>query len=86
MLRMMPIMLALDFDKDGELSANGQKLLPWINSAGATVGSRTALRGPTRRSSNGAKDRCQLAAAISRSAALIVTCPSRSASPRGGWA
>ena len=48
--------------------------------AGATFGSSAILRGPTRRSSSGAIDRGQLAAAISRSAALIVTCASRSAS------
>jgi hypothetical protein len=40
------------------------------------------LRGPVRRSSNGAIDRCQLAAAISRWAALIVTCASFSASAK----
>ncbi len=48
--------------------------------AGATSGSSAIFRGPTRRSSSGAIDRRQLAAASSRSAALIVTCASLSAS------
>src|SRR5215510_1683867 len=48
--------------------------------AGATSASSATLRGPTRRSSCGAIDRGQVAAAISRSAALIVTCISFSAS------
>jgi hypothetical protein len=48
--------------------------------AGATSGARATLCGPTRRSSSGAIDRCQLAAAISRSAPVIVTCASFSAS------
>src|SRR5882724_4808381 len=48
--------------------------------AGATPGSSVIFRGPTRRSRSGAIDCRQLAAAISRSAALIVTCASVSAS------
>src|SRR5262245_42021574 len=48
--------------------------------AGATSASSATFRGPTRRSSCGAIDRGQLADAISRSAALIVTCISFSAS------
>src|SRR5690242_5783990 len=48
--------------------------------AGATSGSSATFRGPTRRSSSGAIDFRQLAAATSRSAALIVTCASFSAS------
>src|SRR5262245_30250816 len=50
--------------------------------AGATSASSATLRGPTRRSSCGAIDRGQVAAAISRSAALIVTCISFSASAK----
>src|SRR6185295_19031410 len=50
--------------------------------AGATSGSIVTLRGPTRRSSSGAIDRRQLAAAISRSAGVIVTCASFSASAK----
>jgi len=38
------------------------------------------VRGPTRRSSSGAIERCHVDAAISRSAAFIVTCASFSAS------
>src|SRR6202030_2187807 len=48
--------------------------------AGATCGSSAIFRGPTRRSRSGAIDWRQLAAAISRSAAVIVTCASVSAS------
>src|SRR5439155_5328197 len=48
--------------------------------AGATFASRETLRGPTRRSTSGAIVRCQLAAAIWRSLALIDTCARRSAS------
>src|SRR5262245_50491937 len=48
--------------------------------AGATSGSSAILFGPVLRSSSGAIDRCQLAAAISRSPAVIVTCASFSAS------
>src|SRR5437867_6159081 len=48
--------------------------------AGATCGSNVIFLGPTRRSRSGAIDCRQLAAAISRSAALIVTCASCSAS------
>src|SRR5438046_4040752 len=48
--------------------------------AGAICGSSAIFRGPTRRSRSGAIDCRQLAAAISRSAALIVTCASFSAS------
>src|SRR2546428_13063719 len=48
--------------------------------AGAMCGSSAIFRGPTRRSRSGAIDCRQLAAAISRSAALIVTCASFSAS------
>ena len=48
--------------------------------AGATSASRITFLGPTRRSRNGAIARGQLAAAISRSALLIVTCASFSAS------
>ena len=48
--------------------------------AGETCGSSATFRGPTRRSSSGAIDRRQLAAAISRSDALVVTCASFSAS------
>src|SRR5882672_1079884 len=48
--------------------------------AGATSGSSAIFLGPTRRSRSGAIDCRQLAAAISRSAALIVTCASFSAS------
>src|SRR5438034_4680985 len=48
--------------------------------AGAMCGSSAIFRGPTRRSGGGAIDCRQLAAAISRSAALIVTCASFSAS------
>ena len=50
--------------------------------AGATSASSATLRGPTRRSSNGAIDVRQLAAAISRSAGVIVTCTSFSASAK----
>src|SRR5262245_11812520 len=50
--------------------------------AGATLSSSATLRGPTRRSSCGAIARGQLSAAISRSAALIVTCISFSASAK----
>ena len=48
--------------------------------AGASSGSRATLRGPVRRSSSGASDRCQLDAASSRSRRRIVTCTSFSAS------
>jgi hypothetical protein len=48
--------------------------------AGATSASSDTLRGPVRRSRSGASDRCQLAAAISRSAGRSVTCTSFSAS------
>src|SRR6267142_2253886 len=50
--------------------------------AGATFASRETFRGPTRRSTSGAIVRCQLAAAIWRSLALIVTCARRSASAK----
>ena len=50
--------------------------------AGAICESSGTFRGPVRRSSCGAIDRRQLAAAISRSAALIVTCASFSASAK----
>ena len=66
--------------------ATGPALAPASNGfqrvAGATSGSSATLRGPTRRSSSGAIDRRQLAAAISRSAAVIVTCASFSASAK----
>jgi hypothetical protein len=52
------------------------------NVAGAVSASISTLRGPTRRSSSGAIDRRQLSAAISRSAALIVTWASFSASAK----
>jgi hypothetical protein len=48
--------------------------------AGATSAASATFRGPTRRSSWGAIDRGHVAAAISRSAAVIVTCISFSAS------
>ena len=48
--------------------------------AGASVGSSATLRGPVRRSSSGAIDVRQLAAAILRCASVIVTCTSFSAS------
>src|SRR5262249_45808716 len=48
--------------------------------AGASSGSSAIFFGPVLRSSSGAIDRCQLAAAISRSSAVIVTCASFSAS------
>src|SRR3954464_13666319 len=48
--------------------------------AGARPASNATFRGPARRSRNGAIDRCQLAAAISRSAGVMVTCASFSAS------
>ena len=48
--------------------------------AGATSGSSAIFRGPILRSRSGAIDRRQLAAAISRSPAVIVTCASFSAS------
>ena len=48
--------------------------------AGATVGSSPIFRGPVRRSSNAAIVRRQLAAAVSRSGALIWTCTNFSAS------
>src|SRR5688500_1508521 len=50
--------------------------------AGASSGSKAIFRGPTRRSRSGAIDRRQLIAAISRSAVLIVTCTSFSASAK----
>jgi hypothetical protein len=66
------------------LSGAGPALLPLIRGfhwvAGAMIGSSATFRGPTRRSRNGAMDLRQLAAAISRSAELIVTCTSFSAS------
>src|SRR5215211_5544438 len=48
--------------------------------AGATFGSIVTFLGPTRRSSNGARERRQLPAACSRSAELMLTCMSLSAS------
>src|SRR3982750_457512 len=48
--------------------------------AGASSGASATLRGPARRSSSGAIDRRQFAAAMSRSGALIVVCISFSAS------
>ena len=48
--------------------------------AGAMVASSGTFRGPTRRSRYGAIDERQLAAAICRSASVIVTCASFSAS------
>src|SRR5262245_10208137 len=50
----------------------------WV--AGASSGASAIFFGPVLRSSSGAIDRCQLAAAISRSSAVIVTCASFSAS------
>ena len=48
--------------------------------AGATVSGSATFRGPVRRSIDGASDRRQLPAAWVRSAGVIVTCTSRSAS------
>src|SRR3954447_5186645 len=70
------------------LRTNASREDPWgappINGfhlvAGATSGPSATLRGPTRRSNNGAIDRCQLPAAMSRWADVIVTCTSFSAS------
>ena len=50
--------------------------------AGCTFESRATLRGPMRRSRSGAIDRRQLAAARSRSAWVIDTCASFSASAK----
>src|SRR6185436_11423574 len=50
--------------------------------AGAVLGSIATFLGPARRSRNGAIERRQLAAACSRSAGLIVTCASFSASSK----
>ena len=72
------------------LRTNASRDEPWgappINGfhrvAGGTSGASATLRGPTRRSNSGAIDRCQLAAAISRSAGVSVTCTSFSASAK----
>jgi hypothetical protein len=50
--------------------------------AGASVGSSCTFRGPTRRSTNAAMDVRQLFAAICRSASVIGTCISFSASAK----
>src|SRR4051794_38886919 len=61
---------------DGAAAAGSQRV------AGETSAASATFLGPTRRSSSGAIVRCQLAAAMSRSGCVIVTCASFSASAK----
>ncbi|MEO8507789.1 MAG: hypothetical protein ABI593_09180, partial [Betaproteobacteria bacterium] len=62
-----PVRVAVD--EDGELVA-----LKFHTNAGESVAARTALRGPMRRSSSGARADRQLPASITTSSGSIVTC------------
>src|SRR5947207_3374994 len=68
----------MNWSRDGPAAMPGS--IGFQSMAGASVGAIATLRGPVRRSRYGASDRRHVPAACCRSAAVIVTCISFSAS------